>query len=113
MPRIFRTQDQKPGAPDNVWIQILCTGADFVIEPSQDPRASAGTVAVAELDQGVAETGQGHHHVPGAGVATRCDLGIRILGDLTLMDRSEEHTSELQSLMRISYAVFCLKKNTR
>src|SRR3546814_1125041 len=29
-----------------------------------------------------------------------------------LVNRSEEHTSELQSLMRISYAVFCLKKNT-
>src|SRR3546814_7045526 len=28
----------------------------------------------------------------------------------TVGDRSEEHTSELQSLMRISYAVFCLKK---
>src|SRR3546814_5926645 len=28
-----------------------------------------------------------------------------------LMARSEEHTSELQSLMRISYAVFCLNKN--
>src|SRR3546814_5943922 len=28
----------------------------------------------------------------------------------SLEDRSEEHTSELQSLMRISYAVFCLKK---
>src|SRR3546814_5153682 len=28
-------------------------------------------------------------------------------------DRSEEHTSELQSLMRISYAVFCLKQNTK
>src|SRR3546814_8603433 len=27
-----------------------------------------------------------------------------------IMNRSEEHTSELQSLMRISYAVFCLKK---
>src|SRR3546814_7101848 len=27
--------------------------------------------------------------------------------------RSEEHTSELQSLMRISYAVFCLKKNRK
>src|SRR3546814_3367486 len=27
-----------------------------------------------------------------------------------IQDRSEEHTSELQSLMRISYAVFCLKK---
>src|SRR3546814_4955471 len=30
-----------------------------------------------------------------------------------LSDRSEEHTSELQSLMRISYAVFCLKKKNR
>src|SRR3546814_1808469 len=28
-------------------------------------------------------------------------------------ERSEEHTSELQSLMRISYAVFCLKKKTK
>src|SRR3546814_2301104 len=31
----------------------------------------------------------------------------------TLDVRSEEHTSELQSLMRISYAVFCLKKNKK
>src|SRR3546814_2807100 len=30
----------------------------------------------------------------------------------TIRSRSEEHTSELQSLMRISYAVFCLKKKT-
>src|SRR3546814_1989964 len=29
---------------------------------------------------------------------------------VTFIERSEEHTSELQSLMRISYAVFCLKK---
>src|SRR3546814_8639789 len=35
------------------------------------------------------------------------------LGKTTLSHvRSEEHTSELQSLMRISYAVFCLKKKT-
>src|SRR3546814_4808365 len=33
-------------------------------------------------------------------------------GELTRDLRSEEHTSELQSLMRISYAVFCLKKKT-
>src|SRR3546814_2105230 len=32
---------------------------------------------------------------------------------LDLCHRSEEHTSELQSLMRISYAVFCLKKKIR
>src|SRR3546814_9773202 len=31
----------------------------------------------------------------------------------TVLGRSEEHTSELQSLMRISYAVFCLKKKHR
>src|SRR3546814_1121765 len=32
-------------------------------------------------------------------------------GERVAVRRSEEHTSELQSLMRISYAVFCLKKN--
>src|SRR3546814_1750306 len=36
-----------------------------------------------------------------------CEVGIGRRGN-----RSEEHTSELQSLMRISYAFFCLKKNT-
>src|SRR3546814_10189833 len=33
-------------------------------------------------------------------------------GYMNFYHRSEEHTSELQSLMRISYAVFCLKKKT-
>src|SRR3546814_7128685 len=36
-----------------------------------------------------------------------------LLGQRTLAGRSEEHTSELQSLMRISYAVFCLKEKTK
>src|SRR3546814_5585350 len=35
------------------------------------------------------------------------------VGQLEFFSRSEEHTSELQSLMRISYAVFCLKKKKR
>src|SRR3546814_10536405 len=35
-----------------------------------------------------------------------------VLADTEPETRSEEHTSELQSLMRISYAVFCLKKKT-
>src|SRR3546814_2502142 len=39
-------------------------------------------------------------------VPSQSDVGSRI-------GRSEEHTSELQSLMRISYAVFCLKKKTQ
>src|SRR3546814_4786272 len=35
---------------------------------------------------------------------------VALCSDLGFAPRSEEHTSELQSLMRISYAVFCLKK---
>src|SRR3546814_7391947 len=37
-------------------------------------------------------------------------LAVRATGLTHPADRSEEHTSELQSLMRISYAVFCLQK---
>src|SRR3546814_10908248 len=37
---------------------------------------------------------------------------MMIMSMIAVMIRSEEHTSELQSLMRISYAVFCLKKKT-
>src|SRR3546814_8128440 len=37
---------------------------------------------------------------------------VTIAGEKATLVRSEEHTSELQSLMRISYAVFCLKKKT-
>src|SRR3546814_6135070 len=43
----------------------------------------------------------------------RRTLGLRNLIRGRACIRSEEHTSELQSLMRISYAVFCLKKNTK
>src|SRR3546814_4353513 len=42
------------------------------------------------------------------GVNTKMTLNRKYL-----LHRSEEHTSELQSLMRISYAVFCLKKKTK
>src|SRR3546814_5797485 len=41
-------------------------------------------------------------------------LGKRVdYSGRSVIVRSEEHTSELQSLMRISYAVFCLKKKTK
>src|SRR3546814_6489422 len=41
---------------------------------------------------------------------TRGGVGMASSASRRLRARSEEHTSELQSLMRISYAVFCLKK---
>src|SRR3546814_5767296 len=46
---------------------------------------------------------------------TKCGVGHLIPDNLYRegIERSEEHTSELQSLMRIAYAVFCLKKKTK
>src|SRR3546814_6758750 len=63
----------------------------------------------------------------GGSITTMCLMGIMIifslsynmlLGQTGLLSfghavRSEEHTSELQSLMRISYAVFCLQQNIK
>src|SRR3546814_6431150 len=57
------------------------------------------------------------HHLRGQRVAPSADRRLRPLRpaeDLRCSGmRSEEHTSELQSLMRISYAVFCLKKKKK
>src|SRR3546814_3377018 len=55
--------------------------------------------------------------VPPAGTFMRVATGATVNSIIdnihaTRVNRSEEHTSELQSLMRISYAVFCLKKKT-
>src|SRR3546814_2564138 len=62
------------------------------------PRAVDGSATVEPLRTGALR--------PRRRGAARREPGARHL------DRSEEHTSELQSLMRISYAVFCLKKKT-
>src|SRR3546814_9883674 len=48
-----------------------------------------------------------HHRCTGGGAGDQAAASVNVP-----KHRSEEHTSELQSLMRISYAVFCLKKNT-
>src|SRR3546814_6569570 len=50
---------------------------------------------------------------PCPGQKGRRDRGGRRSGRPAKTSRSEEHTSELQSLMRISYAVFCLNKKTK
>src|SRR3546814_4736207 len=49
-------------------------------------------------------------YVPAAQDESRYFIDYRYIGLDSKVQRSEEHTSELQSLMRISYAVFCLKK---
>src|SRR3546814_1471356 len=96
----------------------VAIGADFI------PGVDSGD-GVREIDDG----GQGgfHQNIFDAGAillayrVRRIDLkfevqavvaehnGLRRIGLAAKADRSEEHTSELQSLMRIPYAVFCLK----
>src|SRR3546814_1521701 len=58
--------------------------------------------------------GKGIHMCVGAPLARlEGQIVLRKLLARTRHIRSEEHTSELQSLMRISYAVFCLKKKNK
>src|SRR3546814_8673110 len=64
----------------------------------QIPRDGIPQVMIAEMQLGESADWQGVRALP------------RIAVNEVRRHRSEEHTSELQSLMRISYAVFCLKK---
>src|SRR3546814_902048 len=67
--------------------------------------SGAGDAGYQDLYDELGELGQGYNGVDSFG--TNYDAALNAaMDDL----RSEEHTSELQSLMRISYAVFCLKK---
>src|SRR3546814_7882350 len=67
---------------------------------------------------GVGDIAVGQQHHRGHELhrdSARLDRGVECVDGRPCCDhrhRSEEHTSELQSLMRISYAVFCLKKKT-
>src|SRR3546814_9900856 len=69
----------------------------FAEQPAPDPLAFVDPMI---------GTGPEGHTFPGA----TAPFGMVQLSPDTDATRSEEHTSELQSLMRISYAVFCLKK---
>src|SRR3546814_3408952 len=91
--------------PRNKVAAIEALGAEArIVGLSQDD-------AQVEVDRLVAEEGMvslppfDHPDV----IAGQGTLGLEMLEELPEA-RSEEHTSELQSLMRISYAVFCLKK---
>src|SRR3546814_7556273 len=100
-------------------------GAAVFAETSLETRERAGAAVENEV-----ETARvGHHGKPPAPAQRVPDAQLRLQLDQHRMqhrpafdplgpqaidaDRSEEHTSELQSLMRISYAVFCLKKKTK
>src|SRR3546814_4268376 len=95
------------------WSSDVCSSDLFERAHRQRPRlellqrpqlaAEAGHA----VDPQIARVGILQVHLAlGKEAGNRADLGQQGL----LVGRSEEHTSELQSLMRISYAVFCLKK---
>src|SRR3546814_2170530 len=104
---------------DGPWTAIEASGSRFLTSPASG--AAGGTIGGTPGDAvsiclrpeaiRLAET----EPAP-AGWATLSARVARVefLGPVTRIDlRSEEHTSELQSLMRISYAVFCLKKTKK
>src|SRR3546814_3454823 len=71
---------------------------------------------IAAEDSRIGEIEAGLGAVPDAAIRARLASELRDLTDedrsVALSLRSEEHTSELQSLLRIAYPVFCLKKKT-
>src|SRR3546814_8577419 len=79
--------------------QQLATGVSGQAGEQAGCRQVAGSVRAGRRDAG---------RKPGR--ARRGEPAVRPQGALSAHVRSEEHTSELQSLMRNSYAVFCLKK---
>src|SRR3546814_9737052 len=78
------------------WSSDVCSSDLVMADDGHRARRAVQRIADAAADAGHAVI-RGHPHF-GRGLA-RAEIA-----------RSEEHTSELQSLMRISYAVFCLKK---
>src|SRR3546814_7370729 len=88
----------------------------------RDGDPEAPTVLMGDLNEWSAHGGClrdfAHHHrfaACGRSFHSRRPIAqldrIMVSKELEILERSEEHTSELQSLMRISYAVFCLKKH--
>src|SRR3546814_2307716 len=97
------------------WSSDVCSS-----DLDESARLDAGVAAPARLPSGTWRMNPGFDEVLRAGTRTRSGLFITAAQRLGTTPqnvekdfwvcRSEEHTSELQSLMRISYAVFCLKK---
>src|SRR3546814_6758021 len=91
------------------WSSDVCSSDLRVVRRDflQHSRAIVELVGLAYGTQGYAITLEGARRL-----VEHCRTVRRPIDD-EMDRRSEEHTSELQSLMRISYAVFCLKKKKR
>src|SRR3546814_9380028 len=75
------------------------------------PMVFMGVFAVGAGLAGLAGAVAGAFYTTNPNMALELGVLVFVVVVVGGLGRSEEHTSELQSLMRISYAVFCLKKN--
>src|SRR3546814_13938138 len=80
--------------------------------PAVETAISETALATMPMDCVGMMQGDDEKSLPCQQMTVACLAGMGCL-PLFALDRSEEHTSELQSLMRISYAVFCLKKKKK
>src|SRR3546814_6606886 len=92
---------------------------DMVIPAAKTRLVDAAQARVKEFEQqyqeGLITQGEKYNKVIDAWSETTDKVADEMMKEIQADkpgERSEEHTSELQSLMRISYAVFCLKKTT-
>src|SRR3546814_1050288 len=92
---------------------LIVTGSSPRGPGRTDGNEGRGLRSVLDLTQHLTTRADDSHAVPVWRPAELKDPVSRIRDAHVKGWRSEEHTSELQSLMRISYAVFCLKKKTR
>src|SRR3546814_9272533 len=89
------------------------TAAVLDLQPLQDVRHDLERLVVGHQARVAVDVQKAHVLVAGD---QRADVAAVLAGGKIRAahgNRSEEHTSELQSLMRISYAVFCLKKKNK
>src|SRR3546814_3191004 len=89
--------------------QVLDPGRSWQISPMHDDGETLVEVAAARGMEGVVAKRLDSTYDVGRRTRTWLKVKTRRRQEM----RSEEHTSELQSLMRISYAVFCLKKKKK
>src|SRR3546814_9840430 len=104
------------------WSSDVCS-SDLSVRPSERFRAYANGAYTDAKYESFVDAPCPPELSGGTASAPNCDIsGQRLpgvskwafsFGAEANADRSEEHTSELQSLMRISYAVFCLKKKNK
>src|SRR3546814_4388460 len=95
--------------------------AQMSVRPRPEIGAASATAATKAHDHAEHDHAEGEHEHTHGGIfgantelifALICGGALATGFAIEKLTRSEEHTSELQSLMRISYAVFCLKKKT-